>query len=101
MSSPINFINVFKAYHEREVYDTFMYGCCYWFAIILKERFNGQIYYLPIENHFITKIENDFYDISGKVILTETPILWSEFQQFDPAAAARIEHYCILKEEGI
>lgn len=95
------FINVFKTYHEKEIYNTFMFGCCYWFAVILKERFQGEIYYLPIDNHFITKINNEFYDISGKIEPIEQPILWTEFQKLEPKEALRIEYYCILKKDGI
>lgn len=50
--------------------ETFLYGCCYWFAVILCIRFLGngaQIQYDEIANHFGTKIEGRVYDITGDV----------------------------------
>lgn len=50
---------------------TFLHGCCYWFAHILWERFYAEysvdIKYEPVQGHFITKINNRFYDIRGDV----------------------------------
>lgn len=41
---------------------------CYWFAKILKERFNySSIYYNPNIVHFATEINDTLYDISGIV----------------------------------
>lgn len=45
-------------------------GNCYYFAIILKERFcnnNSEIYYDVLEGHFICKIDDIFYDWNGIV----------------------------------
>ena len=39
--------------HFKDAQDTFLYGCCYWFAFILNERFGGTTMYLPVENHFV------------------------------------------------
>ena len=62
----LGFIDHFKG-SER----TFLHGCCYWFAHILQERFYAEysvdIKYEPVEGHFITKINNRFYDIRGDV----------------------------------
>lgn len=80
----------------RECKHTFLYGCCYWFAFILKERFNGQIYYNPIENHFATKINGDLYDVSGE-ITCDSFVLWDEYKKVDELEAARIERDCIKK----
>lgn len=49
----------------------FLHGCCYWFAYILDYRFYTEyqtsIMYEPVEGHFITKIDNHYYDIRGDV----------------------------------
>lgn len=62
----LGFIACFKG-SER----TFLHGCCYWFAHILWERFDAEysvdIKYEPVQGHFITKINNRFYDIRGDV----------------------------------
>lgn len=43
----------------------FMEGKCYWFAVILKERFSGQLYYDPIWNHWACLINDKLYDVTG------------------------------------
>lgn len=58
-----DFIIDFKEMHPKEIEDVFLHGYYYWFAKILELRFEGTIYYLPIDNHFITKIDNNFYNI--------------------------------------
>ena len=81
MEEVVRFI---KNFHGAE--DVFLHGCCYWFAWILKERFNGHgylvdIYHEPIEGHFVARfIQNPapyesvgpsadvrFFDIRGDV----------------------------------
>ena len=51
--------------------DVFLHGCCYWFAHILDYRFDLEcdtaIMYEPVEGHFITRIDNHFYDVRGDV----------------------------------
>ena len=41
-------------------------GNCYYFALMLKERFGGEIYYVPIEGHFVCKIGEKYYDFRGQ-----------------------------------
>ena len=54
-------------------------GNCYWFAVILTNRFNNlQIYYMPIRGHFIAGDGvGNFYDWNGKLNIqdNEEPIL--------------------------
>ena len=96
----IKFINDFKKIHPTEIEDVFSNGYCYWFAKILSERFyNSKIYYLPIANHFITKIDNEYYDITGVYILNEKPYEWNKYQEFDYLDYKRVVKYCILKED--
>ena len=62
--------------------DTFLNGCCYWFAFILQTRFDNNgyfvdIFYEPVDGHFITRfiaqkkdtLSDDvrFFDIRGDV----------------------------------
>ena len=81
--------------------DLFLYGLCYWFSIILHERFGGMIFYLPISNHFITWIDGSFYDASGDISdsLPEPPVLWETYAASDPAHAENIRRDCILKTD--
>lgn len=97
----LDFINSFKEKHPLEIEDVFSNGYCYWFAKILDERFmpKSQIYYLPIRNHFITKIEDKFYDITGEIIPDEEPYEWTTYKIFDCLEYERIRRDCILKEK--
>jgi hypothetical protein len=62
----------------------FRTGNCLWFAIILKIRFPSlDIYYLPIEGHFIVGKDNIYYDWSGELELQETPILFDYIKETD------------------
>ena len=95
MNKVEEFIKKFKFDHVKEVEDLFLHGNCYYFAIILKEHFNGEIYYLPIDNHFICKIDKDYYDITGKAGFNEKPYKWSDYKTFDKLAHKRIVRDCI------
>lgn len=73
--------------HFKGAEDTFLHGCCYWFAWILRERFNNHgfyvdIYHDPVEGHFVARFieqnpdpyepldpnaESRFFDIRGDV----------------------------------
>lgn len=77
----------------------FLNGYCYWFAKILIERFHkGMIYYLPIKNHFVVKISEQFFDANGIAEFDENPMLWSIYKSIEPVEAERIERDCIRKE---
>ena len=60
-------------------------GNCLWFAIILQLRFNNfvEIYYLPIQGHFVVGFLGEFFDYSGQVKLNETPIHFDEIKRTD------------------
>ena len=67
----VDFIKQFShKYRYEEVLDSFMWGCCYWFAMILYIRFQYQypsrIEYNPIVGHFACRIKGSLYDICGK-----------------------------------
>lgn len=74
----------------------FLYGYCYWFAVILSQRFDGEIWYLPIPNHFICKINNRFYDVEGEVNPPRVKYKWNRYP--DQLEKARIIRDCINKE---
>ena len=91
----LEFIKKFKFTSIKELEYVFTNGNCYYFAIILKERFNGDIYYLPIENHFICKIDKDYYDITGIAKMNEHPYKWSELENIDSSLYKRIVRDCV------
>lgn len=60
----LNFIKQFSRY-GKDVVDMFM-SHSYWFAIILKEKFGGSIYYSKEDNLYACLVDDIFlYDING------------------------------------
>lgn len=79
--------------------DLFLYGYCYWFAMILSQRFKGKIWYMPVENHFVCAIKGRYYDAGGEVIPKRTKMcLWDCYP--DEIEKARIIRDCINKENN-
>lgn len=78
MQEVLDFISHFKGAEN-----TFLHGCCYWFAWILQERFDGRgyvvsIFHEPVAGHFIAGFLEDteyinadlkikFFDVRGDV----------------------------------
>ena len=60
-----SFINELKSFNSIE--DTFLNGFCYYFALMLQCRFGGEILYAPIVGHFVTRIGDRYYDVTGDV----------------------------------
>ena len=99
MDQVIEFINNFKkGFDKKAIEDCFSFGNCYWFAKILQLRFGGNIYYSPVENHFITRINYNNYDINGEYRPTEFFYEWDNYQRIEPLDSARVIRDCINKE---
>ena len=90
-------INTFKSADPAAAEYKYLNGDCYVFAQALASKFNGEIFYLPIDNHFIAQIDNNFYDIRGIVPTDglDECYSWSLYQLMDPLDADRVEYYCI------
>ncbi len=72
-------------------------GNCYYFSLILKDRFpKGEVYYDVILGHFVFKCEDNFYDWSGLIEEPKVVIPWSTFDEFDSSWKNRIIRDCIL-----
>lgn len=90
------FVEKFKFTGKTIVEELFTCGNCYYFAVILKERFQtGEIYYLPIENHFVWKYDGILFDIKGEHSTNERAYSWEEYKKIEPLGAKRIERDCI------
>lgn len=91
----LKFINRFNPKSE-DVRSTFMDGCCYWFAFILRHRFftdDSEIMYDPVANHFGTRIGDAVYDITGNVTEQYNWIPWYRID--DETHRMRIIRDCI------
>lgn len=91
----LNFIRFFSGSE-----DVFLYGCCYWFAFILSSRFGGEIWLDVINNHFITKIDDEFYDVSGVVDMSDRKVIYrypDQVKEYDELFFSRIVRDCVMK----
>lgn len=86
----------------------FTTGNCYWFAHILYNRFehnvtysNIEIMYNQIEGHFACRVNENLYDITGKIPDNEIKdyISWMALQYTDPALYRKICWDCVLQED--
>ena len=73
-------------------------GNCYFFAVILCSRFPFlDIYYAPIEGHFVAGYNGRFYDWRGEYVSEhKTPVLLSDIEKKDPAWYRIIVRDCIM-----
>lgn len=86
----LNFIKYFKDGKEM-----FLYGRCYWFAVILKERFSGTIMYDPVMNHWATSIGDiGLFDASG-LISDKGFVIWDTYKLEDKLHTERLIAQCI------
>ena len=73
-------------------------GNCYYFAIILKDRFpEGKIFYDIINGHFVFKYQDNVYDWNG-IYNSEEEFLvdWENFDEYDSLLKKRIIRDCVL-----
>lgn len=74
-------------------------GNCYYFALILKDRFpEGTIYYDVISGHFMFEYMGGFYDWTGLIDMEYFDgilIVWDTFENYDHLEKERIIRDCI------
>ena len=71
-------------------------GNCFYFACILYTRFpNSEIWYDEINNHFVCKIDNIFYDWNGIYNSEHELIKWDDYKDIDALHFNRIVRDCI------
>ena len=71
-------------------------GNCYYFAVILCERFPiFNIYYAPVAGHFVAGYTGEFYDWRGKYD-EEIPVFLSDIEKEDPAWYRIIVRDCVM-----
>ena len=93
----LNFIRQFTNNGKwDQVIESFTCGNCYYFALILKNRFpEGEIIYNAVENHFAYQLDQNAYDISGTIHLSDSWHNWDAYFDIDSIHAERIKRYCI------
>lgn len=89
-----------KQFQNEGTIKTFTESCCYYFAVILSDRFLGNIVYNDIDNHFAFERLGAIYDITGKITNPNEYIKykkWASYMEDEPANAKRVRKDCIIK----
>ncbi len=88
---------VLEFIHRRFPIDcNWLNGNCFFFAVILKNRFpQGTIYYDVINGHFIFKYEDNYYDWTGIIYSDGYLVEWDNFNDYDSLQKQRIINDCI------
>lgn len=92
----IKFIEFFKRKYPLEITDTFLNGFCYYFAIMLKERFGGCIFYNPDIVHFSVLIDGYLYDITG--IINAENATWYEWEGYKQSEDTSVIQDCCINK---
>lgn len=93
----LDFIEDFKSFDKDNVLlNTFTKGYCYYFAVILMERFGGIILYDYLDGHFVIMIRHRIYDITGDVTNKYNDIT-KLYQEREWSNILSIVDGCILK----
>lgn len=74
-------------------------GNCYYFAVILKDRFpEGRIWFDVIWKHFFFEYNGKYYDFSGELVISSEAchILWDEMDAYDRLDKERVIRDCII-----
>lgn len=97
----LDFIRHFLEFDQLgDVRETFTSGCCYWFAKILADRFDGRIVYDSVNNHFAALTSAGIFDITGEITGDFKGHDWEWYRRFgDTIHAERIVRQCINFEE--
>lgn len=95
------FINQFKQNFPKELEYVFTNGNCYHFSVILKHIYpEGEIWYKQLLGHFVFKLNDKFYDITGDVTKEQEErflIDWENYKDEDKLHYNRLVRDCVYK----
>lgn len=89
--------NFKKGFEENQVEDLFLNGNCYHFALILHEMYDAEIVYDPHTQHFLTKFDGNYYDITGRITAPLDEYFWDEMESVDEEEYQEILRTCVYK----
>lgn len=93
----LDFIKGFKKGHQLSVIeDMFANSKCFHFAVVLKNVFGGDIIYDVDLNHFVLKVNNKYYDITGEIEKPFNSYLWEDMEDIDPLEYELVYDSCVL-----
>ena len=97
--------SILKDMKLYNIIDLFTCGYCYWYAYLLQIKYHGEIWYLPVDNHFIYKQNNKYYDITGDITNyvnnlpdNQKAVSWEHYKKLDYLHTDNLYKYCINKE---
>ena len=74
-----------------------MDGNCYYFALILKDRFpGGKVVYDVIYGHFMYFYDGKYYDWNGETNVKGIGIDWDSFDEYDSIQKQNIIRDCLM-----
>lgn len=74
-----------------------MDGNCYYFALILKDRFpGGKVVYDVIYGHFMYFYDGKYYDWTGETDVKGIGIDWDSFDEYDSIQKQNIIRDCLM-----
>jgi hypothetical protein len=92
----------FIAHFQRpDTIEVFTNGMCYWFAVLLRERFGGDILYNMAVGHFVCDIDGELYDVTGDVTEQynyDPMVYWDALPEYDNLLYERLMRDCVRKE---
>lgn len=93
-------INFIRHFQYPDTIDVFTRDMCYWFAAILRDRFGGEIFYTQASGHFVCRIAERLYDVTGDVTeLYEGKLIsWDAIYEYDDLLYERLMRDCVRKE---
>lgn len=95
-------LDFIRQFRQLGAENCFSNGMCYYFAVILRERFanfGSIIMYDQVANHFALKIDDHIYDITGDVTNSED-YNWEQFAALfreDRLLYQRLMRDCVYK----
>ena len=101
----IEFIYDFKKSNIPVITDLFTQGYCYYFALMLSDRFGGEIMISEKENHFCCQIKvsvanyeiSECFDINGIIANNRDFVPFSEYEKIDLLRYQRLIRDCVRK----
>lgn len=95
-------LDFIKNFQNEGTIKTFTEGCCYWFAIILCERFEmsgsmTSIAFNQITGHFAAIIDGNMYDINGEIPQSDEWTQWDKWLKDEPVYGEIVIRDCIYK----
>jgi len=110
MTSKETILDFISNFQNEGTIKTFTEGCCYWFALILLERFNMmeqtkeknacRLMYNQVDGHFACRINGELYDITGEIEYNKNWEEWPDWFMRETSYREVVVRDCIYKTKN-